>query len=292
MKHLKIIWNWTAMVGFSLLTCFLAACVATHSGKDTASKDLFNGKDLNGWYTYQKSPEATSIVKGLKMKAGKYVEPIGLNKDPLDVFTVVLEDGQPAIRISGETFGILVTDEEYENYHLSLEFKWGNKKFPPREDKKRDSGVLYHSIGKEGAWGGVWMKSIECQVQEGDVGDLICVDSTAVQVRVFEKGRKYEPTGELKVFYRGGSDYCDKSADFEKEHGEWNLLELYVYERESIHIVNGEENMHLYNIGQIVDGKIEPLTKGKIQLQSEGAEIFYRNIRIEPIREMPILNKN
>ncbi len=93
----------------------------------------------------------------------KYLDPIGINKDPLKVFTVVTEDGEPAIRLSGEVFGILVTEKEFENYHLKLEFKWGDEKFPPREDKKMDSGIMYHSVGPEGAWGGVWMKSLECQ---------------------------------------------------------------------------------------------------------------------------------
>jgi hypothetical protein len=55
---------------------------------------------------------------------GNYLEPIGLNNDPLQVSTVVEEDGEPAIRISGETFGILATEEEYENYQLRFKFKW------------------------------------------------------------------------------------------------------------------------------------------------------------------------
>lgn len=92
---------------------------------------LFNGEDLNGWYTYQKQPEPTSEVPGLNRDdEGNYQEPIGLNKDPLKVFTVAMEDNEPAIRISGEVFGILVTEKEFEDYHLKLEFKWGDEKFP------------------------------------------------------------------------------------------------------------------------------------------------------------------
>ena len=144
---------------------------------------LFNGEDLEGWYTYQKQPEPTSEVPGLqKDKDGNYIEPIGLNNDPLNVFTIVTEDGEPAVRISGEVFGILVTESEFENYHLKLEFKWGDQKFPPRQDKKMDSGILYHSIGAEGAWGGVWMKSFECQVQETDCGDYISVDTVYADI--------------------------------------------------------------------------------------------------------------
>jgi hypothetical protein len=36
------------------------------------------------------------------------------------------------------------------------------------------------------------------------------------------------------------------------------------------------------------DGSAEtPLKKGKIQIQSEGAEVFYRNIEITPIDVIP-----
>jgi len=284
-----------------ILMTGLAPC---HAAKEESSSDadanaedaaqatsLFNGKDLSGWYTYQREPEPSSEVEGLKKEDGKYIEPIGLNKDPLNVFTVVEEDEEPAIRISGEVFGILVTEEEFENFHLSMEFKWGEKSYPPREDKKRDSGVLYHSVGKEGAAGLVWMRSVEIQVQEGDTGDLWCVDLTAANVRavVLENGRfQYDPQAEFKgIQQSGNSRYCQKSEDFEKANGEWNRLDVYAYGRESIHVVNGGMNMHLTDIGQFVNGELVPLTKGKIQIQSEGAEVFYRDITIRPIDGIP-----
>tara|TARA_R110002049_G_scaffold3795_5_gene27550 strand:- start:4028 stop:4849 length:822 start_codon:yes stop_codon:yes gene_type:complete len=255
----------------------------------TDFKVLFNGKDFTGWYTYQREPEPTSCVTGLKMEDDKYVEPIGLNRDPLGVFTVVKLDGESVIRISGETFGILVSDKEFENYHLSLEFKWGEKKYPPRENSKRDSGILYHSFGSEGSRGGVWMKSVECQIQEGDVGDLWCVDGTIAKVNVVkeENGKpKYDPSGSLQTFDSRGERYCPKSIDYEKPIGEWNRVDIYTYGDESIHLVNGQINMHVKGMKYFVDQKLKPLTKGKIQLQSEGSEVFYRNIRIKPISKM------
>lgn len=257
---------------------------------ESAYKELFNGNDLSGWYTYQRKPEPNSIVAGLKMEDGKYVEPIGLNKDPLGVFTVVELDGGKVIRISGEVFGILVTDEEFEDYHLTLEFKYGEKRYPPRENAKRDSGILYHSFGKEAARGGVWMSSVECQIQEGDTGDLWCVQATTAKVNVETDGDgkfKYNPSGPLQEFDWRGSRYCQRSFDYEKPYGEWNTLDIYAFGDESIHVVNGKKNMHLKDIRYYEGDKSTPLTKGKIQLQSEGAEIFYRNIRIGPISKLP-----
>ena len=260
-------------------------------GSDTDPNSLFNGKDLSGWYSYLRAPEPTSEVEGLKKEGGRYVEPIGLNSDPLNVFSVVQEDGQAVIRISGEVLGVLITEQEFENFHLSLEFKWGEKKYPPRKDKKRDSGVMYHSVGKEGAKAGAWMRSMELQVQEGDTGDMWCIDSTSTRVRTIkvdgEESFRYDPKAPFHVLDMRGDRYCQKSKDFEKEYGEWNRLDIYAYGRESVHVVNGQKNMHLTGIGQIVNGEIEPLTKGKIQLQSEGAEIFYRDITIRPIHTLP-----
>ena len=261
----------------------------------TEFKILFNGKDFKGWYTYQRKPEPSSIVKGLKMTNGRYVEPIGLNKDPLNVFTVVQKDGKPAIRISGETFGILVTDKAYENYHLTMEFKWGEAKYPPRKSKKRDSGILYHSIGKEGVRGETWMRSVEYQVQEGDVGDLWCVDSTTTQVRAKRsknKNFRYDSTASFQSIDMRGNRFCKKSIDNEKENGEWNRIDIYAFGRESVHIINGKKNMHLFDIGHIINGKVVPLAKGKIQIQSEGAEIYYRDIKIRPINKIPDFEVN
>lgn len=250
---------------------------------------LFNGEDLSGWYTYQREPEPSSEVADIPHDdEGNYLEPIGLNNDPLDVFSVVEEDGEPAIRISGEVFGILVTNEEYENYHLKVQFKWGEDKHPPRENLKRDSGILYNSIGPEGAWGGVWMKSLECQVQETDCGDFILVDTTYATIPAKEvEGDYYYDENVDPTAFDVDRAYCNHNGDYENPHGEWNTMEIYTVDGNSIHVVNGNVNMRAYSFGYIENGEEVPLTKGKIQLQSEGAEIFYRNIRIRSIEEIP-----
>ena len=182
MKNLTV----KSLFTFFVCTTITLSCTNTSSKVNNTSgsveesgwTELFNGENLDGWYTYQKRPEPTSEVAGLaRDEQGNYLEPIGLNKDPLNVFSTVMEDKVPAIRMSGEVFAILVTEKEFENYHLKLQFKWGTEKYPPRKTKKRDSGILYHSIGEEGAWGGVWMRSLDCQVQEGDCGDYISVDT-------------------------------------------------------------------------------------------------------------------
>lgn len=266
---------------------------ATSSETSTESQwtSLFNGENLDGWYTYQKQPESSSEVSGMERDdQGNYLDPIGLNKDPLQVFTVVTEDDAPAIRMSGEVFGVVVTEKEYENYHLSLQFKWGSEKYPPRKNDKRDSGILYHSIGAEGAWGGAWMKSLECQVQEGDCGDYISVDTVNADITAIldqESGLYLHSPGSEILTFSVERSYCHKSDDYEKPTGQWNTMEIYTVGANSVHVVNGEVNMRISNSRHLSGGKELPLTKGKIQLQSEGAEIFYRNIKMESIETIP-----
>ncbi len=277
-----------------LLSCTNPSSKDSSESETTAVSQwdsLFNGKNLQGWYSYQKAPEPTSEVPGISRdEQGNYLEAIGLNRDPLHVFTVVMEDDAPAIRMSGEVFGILVTEKEFENYHLSLQFKWGQAKYPPRKKDKRDSGILYHSIGSEGAWGGVWMRSLECQVQEGDCGDYISVDTVLADIpaTLDEENNLYlhSPESESLTFSPERS-YCHKSSDYENPTGEWNTMEIYTFGDKSLHVVNGQVNMRISNSRHILEGKELALTKGKIQLQSEGAEIFYRNIKIKAIDEIP-----
>jgi hypothetical protein len=252
-------------------------------------KPLFNGKDLSGWETWLGRPNRT--VEGLDLKKndkGDYVDSVGLDKDPKKVYTVVQVDGKPAIRISGEIFGALTSKEEYGDYHLKLEFKWGEKKWPPREKAVRDSGLLYHCVGPHGAQGTFWMQSPECQIQEHDCGDFWSVAGVIVDV----EGERKDGKGPL-TYKKGGtkatvaSGRIVKSADFEKPNGEWNTIEALVVGNHAVHLVNGKPNMVLTNIRRKVDGKEEPIHKGKLQLQSEGAEVFYRNIAIRPLKKIP-----
>jgi Domain of Unknown Function (DUF1080) len=259
---------------------------------------LWNGKTLDGWTTWMQRPAPSSEVPGLARDAdGKYTEAIGSGRDPLQVFTVVADvDGRPAIRISGEVFGELRTKASFKNYHLKLQFKWGSKKWPPREkpETPRDSGLLYHVHAEPGAEGRTWARSIELQIQERDVGDLYAIGS-AIAVRAKARaGTKptvydYDPAGEWTYFSQsqGASGRCVKQPDNEKPTGEWNDVELIAFGEDAIHIVNGKVVMRLHGPVRIDLDLPTPVTSGPIILQSEGAELFYRDIQIRPITAIP-----
>lgn len=75
--------------------------------------------------------------------------------------------------------------------------------------------------------------------------------------------------------------------EYEKPGGEWNTLDLFCFEDKSLHLVNGEIVMILRNSRYLnEDGNYVPLTKGKIQLQSEAAEIFFKDIKIRKIESL------
>ena len=259
---------------------------------------LWNGKNLDGWSTWMQQPAASSEVPGLKRDAdGKYIEPIGSDRDPLKVFTVVNDvDGKPAIRISGEVFGELRSKASFKDYHLKLQFRWGGKKWAPRDkpETPRDSGLLYHVHSAPGAEGRTWARSVELQIQEHDVGDLYAVGS-AIAVRAKARaGTKptlydYDPAGEWTYFSQsqGSMGRCIKQPDNEKPTGEWNTVELIAFGNDAIHIVNGKVVMRLHGPVRINADLPTPVTSGPIIFQSEGAELFYRDIQVRPITAIP-----
>ena len=229
-----------------------------------------------------------------KNAEGHDLPPIGLNKEGFDVFTMQEEDGAPVLRISGEYYGCVATKSEFENYHLTLKVKWGDTKLHPRKNLLKDSGVLYHSIGPHGAesWRS-WMLSQEFQVMQGHMGDFWSQANSAIDIRAYQPEYIMNPVADKSQAFlalgRGEEikGYCMRSANFEKPHGEWNTLELICFENKSIHIVNGEVVMILQNSRYVKDGKKIPMQKGKIQLQSEAAEVFYKDIIINELNSLP-----
>jgi hypothetical protein len=244
---------------------------------------LFNGKDLTGWNTYIGPPRDTS---------GKKISsiPVGLNIDPNHVFSVVSKDGSKVIRISGRETGGMSSKGEYSNYHLQVFFKWGAWKEPRR--RKKDSGLLYHSVGENGADYDSWMRSQEFQIEEGNVGDYWgCAGGIAdiPAIRMPDSTFVYNAKGALLTFSADSpaGRHCRKAGDPENASGQWNVLDLYCVGDTSIHVVNGKLVMVLYHHRQKEMAATAPLTRGKIQLQSEGAEVYYKNIRLQPITMLP-----
>lgn len=254
-----------------LLFCSLVAmllCPSLSADTSDGTLHLFNGKNLSGFYTY---------IKGL-----------GKNNDPEKVFTV--RDG--AIHVSGNGFGGLITEKEYENYHLIVEFKWGEKTWLTRKDKARDSGILLHCTGEEGVNNSPWMESIECQMIEGGTGDIIIVsgkNKPRLSAEVEQRGKEYyyKKGASPREFPPGRVNWSSRDPDWkdvkgfrgkqdaERPVGEWNTLEC---------ICDGDKLTYLLN-GQVVNAATNcTLKRGKLLFQTEGAELFFRKIDLKPLK--------
>ena len=164
----------------NLVVICILFCLISAAPKQAKIK-LFNGTNLDGWYTF--------------------IEKRGKNHDPEKVFAVDYE----TIHISGKEMGYIATHVPYENFKLIVEFKWGDKKHPPRENSKRDSGIIYHV--SESTPDKVWPKGIECQIQEGDSGDFWLIDGVTMNSK-------------HKTEQAFGFTHIIKSKDAELPHGE------------------------------------------------------------------------
>lgn len=271
MNYLTSIMNRISTLFIFLALLMLATgCKTAGQTANSPAINLFNGKDLDGWYTF--------------------IEKRGRNTDPKKVFTV--QDG--LIRVSGEEWGCITTNNEYSNYKLVVEFKWGTQTFAPRKDNAKDNGILIHSTGADGGFDGIWMHSIECQIIEGGTGDLLVVGDkspafalTATVAKEKQNGTYiFHPDGELVTIHEGRINWLNRDVnwkdvkgfrgkgDIEKPVGEWNRIEC---------IAEGDKITVMLN-GVLVNKAhdLKP-TKGKIQIQSEGAEIFFRKVELIPL---------
>ncbi len=226
-----------------------------------------------------------------KDENGELIAPIGLNNPDYNVFSTFQEGDDIIIKNTGEYYGCLITKEEFKNYHFQLKYKWGDKKWAYRKNLLKDSGILYHSVGPMAAeyWRS-WMLSQEFQIMEGHTGDFWSQANSAIDIKAYKPESNLDPLAHEAQEYLPISmnspyrNYCLRSGNYEKPHDEWNTLDLFCFEGKSLHVVNGEVVMILKNSRYIEeDGKEIPLIKGKIQLQSEAAEVFFKDIRIRKI---------
>lgn len=210
-------------------------------------------------------------------------------EDPKRVFSI--QDGK--LRITGEDWGGIATKESFRDYHLVVEWKWGGPAHGSRMKAARDSGILVHAHGADGAASGVWLESIEAQIIEGGTGDIILVagkgrPSLTVETRTGEDKQLYwQPGGTPVTRDRGRFNWKWRDVnwkdtlgyrgpkDVEKPVGKWNRQEV---------VCDGSKITIKLN-GEVVNaGTGATPDEGKIQIQSEGAEIWIRKIELRPVR--------
>ncbi len=248
-----------------MVTAFVAALLAGRS--------LIVAKPAEGASDIPRHGKAIVLFDGKSLaNFDSFLGTKGLNNDPEHVFR--LENG--LIHISGAEFGYLITKREYANYYLRAEFKWGEATHAPREGKARDSGILFHIQGPQK----VWPTSLEFQICEGETGYFYMTDGAALTGR--DGKRVTGPPGSAESIPRFGADhpqdvtgYRSPTGEVEKPRGEWNLVEL---------VAQGDHVKQYVNGKLVNEGSGAYPASGKILLQSEGAEIYYRDIKLFPLK--------
>lgn len=259
--------------------------------RPTEAVKLFNGRSLDGFETWQVDSK---------------------HDDPRGVFTV--KDG--AIRISGDGFGYLATKQRFRDYHLIVEFRWGERNLRNRVGKARDSGIFLHATGPHGNsydGDGAYMAAIECNVMEGAVGDFLLIKGKDARgrnipikvtadvanekdadgwftwrpdAREYDKRVTLDDGGRINWFgkdpkWRDTFGFRGRN-DVEKKAGEWNTVEC-ICDGGTITIkVNGTV------VNQVRD--VQPRA-GRILLQCEGSEVFYRRVELKPVKRDVMLGE-
>jgi len=215
--------------------------------------------------------------------------------DPKDIWTFA-KDG--TFNISGRGYGYVGTKDSFKNYHLVIEFKWGTKTWGVREKKAKDNGILLHACGPHGAYADTWMASIEAQIIEGGVGDILVLSpkladgtelTTSVSAefaldrdkeKIWKQGEPRQIVTKGRINWRGrDEDWADRLGfrgknDVESPPGEWNRLEV---------IAKGDTLQYFVN-GALVNEAFDcKPAEGKILLQTEGAEMIVRRYELYPL---------
>ena len=245
---------------------------------------LLNGRDFTGWYSMlQRSGKGVAEDKGVILMEEEMLHIMGN------------EEG----RFPAEA-GYLATKQEFANVHIRVEYKWGVKRHAPRYNPKRDNGLLYGLVGPDK----VWPTCVECQIEEGDVGDFFLLGTRGIQgshgAGLFGEGinpltgwpKPGDPGYRAPGGGRAGQPPAEpasgrfiKDGNFELLD-QWNTVEVIWQGDRAAHIVNGRtvnvatglQQPDPQNPGQFI-----PLTRGKIGIEIEYAEIWFRRIEVKAL---------
>ena len=242
------------VISIAIYSCNSAKQMAVGTGqlttheKNNGWKLLFDGKTTKGWHTYGGGPvgEAWKITDGILFldTSKKY------DKDPTEKVNMIIAGG-----------GDILTDEEYENFHLKLEWK-----ISPRGN----SGIMFYVNEDTVRFKDPYMTGPEMQVLDNDG----------------------HPDG--KYFrHRAGDlyDLINCSKETVKPAGEWNLAEIIANQGKLELILNGETvvSTTMWNDNwnrMVAKSKFKEwpgfgtFKKGRICLQDHDNEVSFRNIKI------------
>jgi len=289
------LWRFALLARRLSLFAFLLALMFSHGAfaeEPTTANDepaispkggvirLFDGKTFGDCYTWLKDAK---------------------REDSRRVFRVT--DGM--LHVTGDGLGGLVTNRRYRDYHLVLEYRWGERTWRERENSAKDSGLLIHSNGVDGGYQGIWMPAIEVQIIEGGVGDFVFVPGKGADGKpvplsltcetardrdgevIWQAGGNRE-TFDLKNirrinWYGRDPDWADVKGfrgkeDRDSPGHEWTRLDV---------IADGGHIQTFVNGAKVNEAFDAAPNAGRLQLQSELAEVFFRRWELWPLDTGP-----
>tara|TARA_R110002050_G_scaffold74772_3_gene160092 strand:- start:13862 stop:14533 length:672 start_codon:yes stop_codon:yes gene_type:complete len=158
---------------------------ASQLGHTQQTKQLFNSKNLKGWYAFEANT--------------------GKHNNASEVFKV--ENNM--IRLFGKDAGYLITKKSFKNFELTLDFRWNTDTLYTRKNNKKNSGVMY--LVPKKTHDTLWPKGVQFQVKEDGTGDFILLQGVTLNVN----GTKTEP---------GRSVVSKHFIDAENPIGAWNTI--------------------------------------------------------------------
>jgi hypothetical protein len=264
--------TWLALIVALVL---VPEAVADHASDvpSPAWRPLFNGRDLDGWAVVMQDAPA--------------------GEDPTGVVTIrdgLIHGYRAQAHGSKVPMGYIGTRERFENYHLKLEYRWGRKQFEPRFLLKPDAGVYYHHDAPDA----IWPQALQFQVELHDTGDLLTVGAIQVDTTIDPATRRddwhqFLPADEGGVPHSAGGkgvSYTRRRANAERDG--WNRIDLICKGDEAVHLVNGRlvNRAHAIRRQDAANpNQMVPLTSGRILLEFEATEVFYRAIEVRPLAQ-------
>jgi hypothetical protein len=224
-----------ALVALFALSLGSAEVQAQKKGKWVS---LFDGKSFNGWHSWQ----ADNVLPQWKIEDGAMVLTEKGGKD-------------------------LVTDKEYGDFELELEWKIS---------EKGNSGIIYHVVEDK---------------------KYCCPYSTGPEIQVLDDERHPDAKAGKAGNHKSGSLYdILPPTDFAavKPAGQWNKAKIVIKAGKGESWLNGKKVVDFPTQGAEWDALVAnskfktwdgfgSFQKGKIALQDHGDKVSYRNIRIKEL---------
>ena len=185
------------------------------------TENLLEAGDLGGWTMFVNDPEV----------------------NPTSVFSL----NNSILRIEGQPYGFIRTNKIYENYVLSVAWRW--------PEAAANSGIFVYVQDDLK----LWPNAIECQLAAGRAGDLVLLGGADMESYTTPEGAS-RPNIPMLI---KGHDSSENPV------GEWNTAVITSINGNLSVVVNGV----LQNVG--VGSKLK---NGHIALQSEGGPVEFSHV--------------